>query len=74
MQEVLVDLSRAHGNLGDYKKQLECVQRALPICEKQYGEDHIEYAIIIVDLGRAHGNLGDYNKQLECIETCFTYI
>ena len=54
--------------MGDYKKQLECIERALPIFEKQYGQDHIEYAIVLVDLRRAHGNLGEYKKQLECIE------
>ena len=41
MQESVVDLSRAHENSGDYKNQLECIQRALPIYEKQYGKDHI---------------------------------
>ena len=52
----------------EYNKQLEYIRRAVPIYQKHYGQDHIEFARTLVELGKAHGNFGKYQKQIECLE------
>ena len=38
--ETAYRLSQAYAALGDFKKEQECLQEALPIIEKMYGEEH----------------------------------
>ena len=64
----LIQLSRAFGRVGDYRKQKERLERALTIMEREYGTDHIEVAAALDNLGSALGDLGDYRKQKELLE------
>ena len=47
----------AYGDLGDFSKQRDVLERTLRIKESQYGEDHFELAKTLTNLGIAYGNL-----------------
>ena len=38
--ETAYRLSQAYAALGNHEKEQECLQEALPIIEKMYGEEH----------------------------------
>ena len=62
------NLGNAYGDLGDYKKQREMLERVLAITEKHFGPDHPQTGKILNNLGNAYGYLGDYGKKQEMLE------
>ena len=53
------------GELGDYHKQLEFLQKAIAIHEKVLPPDHPNLVFLYNNVGCAWGDLGDHHKQLE---------
>jgi tetratricopeptide (TPR) repeat protein len=64
----LFHLGLAYYDLGDYAKNRDVLERALPIYEREYGSDHAEVADVLNDLSIAHMGLGDYAKQRDVLE------
>ena len=64
----LNNLGSAYGNLGDYQKKNELLERSLKIMEQYYGAEHLEVAKTLNNLGSAYGELGDYQKEKELLE------
>ena len=58
----------ALGDLGDYAKARDVLERALAINERTYGPDHVELGITLWNLAMAHGRLGDYEKKRKILE------
>ena len=55
----------AYGELGEYKKALEYLLKALAIREKVLTENHPDIATSYNNVGVAYYELGDYKKALE---------
>jgi tetratricopeptide (TPR) repeat protein len=64
----LDNLGVAYGDLGDFHKMKELLERALLIEERHYGSEHPQVAAILTDLGVVYGALGDAHKGKEVIE------
>jgi tetratricopeptide (TPR) repeat protein len=64
----LFELGSAYQDLGDYAKQRDLLERALPIMEREHGKDNTEVAVVLGNLGNAYGNLGDYAKKRDMLE------
>jgi len=66
--EALYNLGNSYQQLGDYAKQRDVYERALPIYEREHGSDDAEVAHVLTDLGNAYGNLGDQVKKRDMLE------
>ena len=55
----------ALGDLGDYAKQRDMLERALAIDERAYGRDHANVAFSLANLGVLCRDLGDQAKARE---------
>ncbi|WP_410542233.1 FxSxx-COOH system tetratricopeptide repeat protein [Wolbachia endosymbiont of Tetranychus urticae] len=67
--EQLIELMRdGYYDLGNYKRQKELLEKALPIFEKRYSSNHVEVAKTLGNLSNTYGDLGDPNKQKELLE------
>ncbi|WP_254229498.1 tetratricopeptide repeat protein [Wolbachia pipientis] len=67
--EQLIELMRdGYNDLGNYKRQKELLEKALPILEKRYSSNHVEVAKTLGNLSNTYGDLGDPNKQKELLE------
>ena len=64
----LFNLGCAYMGLGDYAKQRDVLERALPIYEREHGSDSAKVAGLLNNLGSAYCRLGDYAKQREFLE------
>ena len=64
----LFNLGCAYMGLGDYAKQRDVLERALPIYECEHGSNSAKVAGLLVNLGSAYCRLGDYAKQREFLE------
>ena len=51
----LNNVGNAYGDLGDYHKRKELVERALVMEEREYGPTHAQVAITMCNLGNAQG-------------------
>eukprot|EP00971_Amphidinium_carterae_P136342 2701267-Amphidinium_carterae.1 len=60
---LLANLGNAYGCLGDAFKHRDFLERALPVLERHYGQDHPEVAKTLANLGTAYGSLGDPSKK-----------
>jgi tetratricopeptide (TPR) repeat protein len=65
-------LGSAYESLGNYQKAIECLERALTIKDKVYGEEHIEVAKLLNNLGAIYINLGNYEKAKAVLERAFS--
>jgi tetratricopeptide (TPR) repeat protein len=54
--------------LGEPRRALKLLERALAIQEREYGPEHREVAMTLHNLGNAHGALGDPAMQKELLE------
>ena len=57
------NLGSAYCRLGDYAKQREFLERALPIFEREQGKESTNVANVLTNLGNAYGRLGDHAKE-----------
>ncbi len=58
------NLSIAHGNAGNYEKQLELTQKCYELHKKVYGEEHMETLTLLSNLAIAYGELGNHENAL----------
>jgi len=61
--EALYDLGNAYQDLGEYAKQRDVLERALPIYEREHGSDGAEVAGVLHRLGAAYCYLGGNAKS-----------
>ncbi|CAE7433018.1 NPHP3, partial [Symbiodinium necroappetens] len=66
----LSNLGNAYGELGDYQRQKELLERCLRIGEQHYSADHPKVVMTLSNLGTAYGDLGDYQRKKELLERC----
>eukprot|EP00971_Amphidinium_carterae_P118190 2341574-Amphidinium_carterae.1 len=64
----MTNLGSAYGDLGDYAKKRDYLERTLRINEGHYGPEHPQVAIAMTNLGNAHGDLGDASKERHYLE------
>ena len=68
MASTLESLGTAHLQLDDNVSAKDVFERALPICEKHYGQDHYDVANTLTNLGGAYNGLGDCSKAEDLCE------
>ena len=66
--QALLKLGNAYQDLGDYAKQRDVLERALPIYEREHGSDSTNVAGVLNALGNAYGGLGDNVKKRDVME------
>ena len=71
---VLTNLGHAHASVGDGKRQVEFLERALAIKGMLNGPEHLEVATLLTHLGHAYGARGDAEKMLELVERALKII
>jgi hypothetical protein len=59
----------AHGDPGDARAQLDLLERALRIQEKEHGKNDVQVATALTNLGNAHGALGDLKTKRDMLES-----
>jgi tetratricopeptide (TPR) repeat protein len=62
------DLGFVFSSLGEKGKALECVERALEIRQKVYGEEHPDTARSLNNVGVSYSDLGEHRKALAYAE------
>ncbi len=66
--KILINLSISYEGLGDYQTAKELLERALPILENYYGENHFQVAIARARQGINYMALGDYGRAEKLLE------
>ena len=59
------NLGPVHQDLGDLKQEKECHDRALNICLKELGPEHVDVANAYDNLGTVYHDLRDLPKAKE---------
>jgi preprotein translocase subunit SecA/nephrocystin-3 len=59
------NLGYTYDELGDYEQALECKLKALGICRRILGSDHLNLATVYDNVGLSYGAMGDYDRALE---------
>ena len=59
------NLGPVHQDLGDLKQENECHDRALNICLKELGPEHVDVAESYYTLGAVDRGLGDLQQAKE---------
>ena len=60
------DVARLYHKKGDYVKELEYLQNAIPIAKEIYGADNKILAVFDDRIGYAYLKMGNYSKALDC--------
>ncbi|MFT4314720.1 MAG: FxSxx-COOH system tetratricopeptide repeat protein [Wolbachia pipientis] len=68
LENLLIWMSDGYFNLDNPKRQKELLERALPLLEKHYGEEHLKVAMALVSLSNSYAALGDYQREKELLE------
>ena len=67
----MANLGNAYGDLGDYGKQREMLERALAISEKHFGPGHPQTGIIVLNLALAYSSLNSLPKTIELMTRAY---
>ena len=65
-------IGTVHHSLGDLQLAKECHDRAITICLKKLGPEHIDVANAYDNLGTVHHDLGDLPQAKECHDRALT--
>lgn len=63
-----MNLGIAYGRIGRLQRQLELLEQALEINERNFGHEHSEVGLSVMNLGAACGNVGDTERERELLE------
>ena len=61
----LNNLACVYGEVGDYYQQQALLKRILDLTQKNYGEDHVQYAITLYNLASSCAGLGQFKAMEE---------